>query len=231
MLTLTCQPPRESAASTCQFPPTEPVRRAQSPSREGARANPTAMSCTCWSAPTVAGFRTSRAGDPSASSSSQHQPCPRHPLLEARSTSSRLTSVQTARPRCMPCTSSNTRSLRPRHDDTAHGFTGWRWLSTPSTLRCTRNSPPPTARSACSTRSRSATPATSHGSEQIQQELLDLTIAVASLREQIEPDPTIEIDPADIRDRLSAVTTRFREHQAREADLVYEAIGRDLDES
>ena len=66
--------------------------------------------------------------------------------------------------------------------------------------------------------------------EQVQQELLDLTIAVAFLREQIEPDPTIEIDPADIRDRLGAVAARFREHQAREADLVYEATGRELDE-
>jgi hypothetical protein len=66
--------------------------------------------------------------------------------------------------------------------------------------------------------------------EQLQQELLDLTIAVASLREQIEPDPTIQINPTDIRDRLSTLTKQFREHQAREADLVYEAIEHELDE-
>ena len=66
--------------------------------------------------------------------------------------------------------------------------------------------------------------------EQVQQDLLDLTIAVAFLREQIEPDPTIAIDPADIRGRLGVVAARFREHQAREADLVYEATGRELDE-
>lgn len=65
--------------------------------------------------------------------------------------------------------------------------------------------------------------------QQLQQELLNLTIAVASLRERVEPDPTLEIDAEDIRDRLSAVTKQFREHQAREADLVYEAIGLDLD--
>ena len=65
--------------------------------------------------------------------------------------------------------------------------------------------------------------------QQLQQELLDLTIAVASLREQIEPDPTIEINPTNIRDRLSTVTKQFREHQARQADLVYETIGRELD--
>lgn len=66
--------------------------------------------------------------------------------------------------------------------------------------------------------------------QRLQQELLDLTIAVASLREQIEPDPTIAIDPAHIRDRLSTLTARFRQHQAHEADLVYEATGRQLDE-
>jgi hypothetical protein len=65
--------------------------------------------------------------------------------------------------------------------------------------------------------------------QRLQQELLDLTIAVASLREHIEPDPTIAIDPADIRERLGAVATRFRQHQAQEADLVYEAMGRELD--
>jgi hypothetical protein len=67
--------------------------------------------------------------------------------------------------------------------------------------------------------------------ERLQHELLDLTIAVASLREQVEPDPAIEIHPADIRDRLSTVTRRFRDYQAREADLVYEATGRELDAS
>ena len=65
--------------------------------------------------------------------------------------------------------------------------------------------------------------------ERLQQELLDLTIAVESLREQIEPDPAIALDPTEIRDRLSTLTKQFREHQAREADLVYEAIGRELD--
>lgn len=62
------------------------------------------------------------------------------------------------------------------------------------------------------------------------QELLDLTIAVASLRERIEPDPTIDIDPADVRERLGALTTRFRRHRAREADLIFEATGRHIDE-
>jgi hypothetical protein len=65
----------------------------------------------------------------------------------------------------------------------------------------------------------------------LQQELMDLTIGVASLREQIEPDPTIAIDPTDVRGRLSTLTKRFREYQAREADLVYEATGREIEES
>jgi hypothetical protein len=66
--------------------------------------------------------------------------------------------------------------------------------------------------------------------QHLRQELLDLTIAVASLREQIEPDPVIEIDPEGIRERLSTITQQFRNHQAREADLVYEATGLELDE-
>jgi hypothetical protein len=64
--------------------------------------------------------------------------------------------------------------------------------------------------------------------QQLQQDLLDLTIAVASLRERVEPDPTIEIDPTDIRERLSVVTKLFRQYQAREADLVYETTGLEL---
>jgi hypothetical protein len=64
----------------------------------------------------------------------------------------------------------------------------------------------------------------------LRQKLIDLTIAVASLREQIEPDPVIDINPDDIRDRLAALTREFRQHQAEEADLVYEATGLALDE-
>ena len=64
----------------------------------------------------------------------------------------------------------------------------------------------------------------------LRQELLDLAVAVASLREQIEPDPVIEVNPEDIRDRLAILTRQFRQHQAGEADLVYEATGLELDE-
>lgn len=67
--------------------------------------------------------------------------------------------------------------------------------------------------------------------QRLRQELLDLTIAVASLREQIEPDPVLEINPDDIRFRLATLTRQFRQHQAREADLVYEATGLELDQA
>lgn len=40
-----------------------------------------------------------------------------------------------------------------------------------------------------------AYPSYVHQVQRLQQELLDLTIAVASLREQVEPDPMLEIDP------------------------------------
>ena len=98
-----------------------------------------------------------------------------------------------------------------------------------STPRCIRNSPASTVPYACSMRSRLSHPALIPRIQSLRQELLDLTIVVASLREQLEADPTIEINPADIRQRLGSVATRFREHQAREADLVYEATGRELD--
>jgi hypothetical protein len=62
----------------------------------------------------------------------------------------------------------------------------------------------------------------------LRQELTDLTIALASLREKIEPDPEFGVDPNDIRDRLATITRRFRQHSAREADLIYEATGIDL---
>jgi hypothetical protein len=64
--------------------------------------------------------------------------------------------------------------------------------------------------------------------ERLRQEQLDLRIAVSSLREQIEPDPEFPIDTADIRDRLASIARRYRQHRAREADLVYEAVSIDL---
>ena len=65
--------------------------------------------------------------------------------------------------------------------------------------------------------------------QELHSELRNLIIKVASLRETIEPEPTIAIDPTFIRDRLGELTRQFRDHQAHEADLVYEAIGKELD--
>lgn len=64
--------------------------------------------------------------------------------------------------------------------------------------------------------------------QRLRQELLDLTVAVASLREKIEPDPIRDNDPDDIRTRLAVIAPRFRAHLAREADLVYHATHIDL---
>ncbi len=63
--------------------------------------------------------------------------------------------------------------------------------------------------------------------EALQQALLDLSIATASIREQIEAG--VCIDPDVIRQRLSTLAQQFRARAAKEADLVDEAIGRELD--
>jgi hypothetical protein len=61
--------------------------------------------------------------------------------------------------------------------------------------------------------------------ERLRDEQRNLRIATAALREQIEPDPEVPIDPADVRARLAALATRYRQHCAREADLIYETTG------
>ena len=64
--------------------------------------------------------------------------------------------------------------------------------------------------------------------EALQQAFLDLSIATASIREQVEAD--IDVDPNQIRERLSTLSQQFRTYQAEEADLVYEITGRELDD-
>ena len=68
--------------------------------------------------------------------------------------------------------------------------------------------------------------------ERLRQEYNDIRVALHSLRNQISPPPgpdgAPDIDVADIRDRLSAIARRYRQHRSREADLVYEAINVDL---
>jgi hemerythrin-like domain-containing protein len=66
--------------------------------------------------------------------------------------------------------------------------------------------------------------------QRLRREHLDLRIATAALREQIEPDPEIPIDPNDVRNRLAALAERYRQHRAREADLLYTATGIEIDE-
>lgn len=57
----------------------------------------------------------------------------------------------------------------------------------------------------------------------------DIEASAASLRSQIGTDTDhTHIDVADIRDRLASITNRYRQHRAREADLVYEAVNVDL---
>ena len=56
----------------------------------------------------------------------------------------------------------------------------------------------------------------------------DLRHSVASLRTQISPLPDPVVDTADVRERLASVARRLRQHRAREADLIYEAIDLNL---
>lgn len=67
--------------------------------------------------------------------------------------------------------------------------------------------------------------------QRLHQEHQDLRNAAASLRAQIptrDDDSDLDIDTADIRDRLSALGRRYRQHRARESDLVFEAVNVDL---
>lgn len=66
--------------------------------------------------------------------------------------------------------------------------------------------------------------------QRLHDEHRDLRESALSLRSQIATttDDPAEVDTADIRDRLSGVARRYRQHRARESDLVYEAINVDL---
>lgn len=64
--------------------------------------------------------------------------------------------------------------------------------------------------------------------ERLRREHQDLRDAVASLRLQIDHHPDAVVEVADIRERLAAIARRMRQHRAREADLVYEAININL---
>lgn len=66
--------------------------------------------------------------------------------------------------------------------------------------------------------------------ERLRQEYNDIRVALHSLRGQIGSSArqTGDVDVADIRDRLSDIARRYRQHRSREADLVYEAVNIDL---
>ena len=65
--------------------------------------------------------------------------------------------------------------------------------------------------------------------QQLRYDLLDLAIATASVREQIEADDTFGINAADIRNRIADLTRRIRAHQARETDLIFDTTGLMID--
>lgn len=64
--------------------------------------------------------------------------------------------------------------------------------------------------------------------ERLRQEHEDLRAAANSIRQQIAPASGLDVDTADIRDRLASIARRVRQHRAREADLIYEAVNINL---
>lgn len=64
--------------------------------------------------------------------------------------------------------------------------------------------------------------------ERLRREHDDMVDALRSLREQITPAVNLPVDAADIRERMASIGRRLRQHRAREADLVYEAVNIDL---
>ncbi len=58
-----------------------------------------------------------------------------------------------------------------------------------------------------------------------------LSIAVASIREQLDEHPELPIDTAPIRDRLANLAHRYRQHQTREAELIHAALDIDITDS
>ncbi len=67
--------------------------------------------------------------------------------------------------------------------------------------------------------------------ERLHAEHRDLRSSATSLRSQIAATADTrdaDVDTADIRDRLAAITRDYRRHRAHEADLVYEAVTVDL---
>ena len=64
--------------------------------------------------------------------------------------------------------------------------------------------------------------------EELRRQLLDLRVAVAGLRERIEPDPLLTPDPETLRDHLTCIAREFHRHQADEAALIRDATGLDM---
>jgi hypothetical protein len=62
----------------------------------------------------------------------------------------------------------------------------------------------------------------------LRQEHDDLRAAALSMRQQIAPEGGVATDTAHIRDRLASIARAVRQHRAREADLIYEAVNINL---
>lgn len=64
--------------------------------------------------------------------------------------------------------------------------------------------------------------------ERLRREYADVQQSIMSLRDQLSPNDNVDVDTADVRDRLASVARRLRAQRAREADLIYEAVNINL---
>jgi hypothetical protein len=64
--------------------------------------------------------------------------------------------------------------------------------------------------------------------DRLREEHDDLRAAAASVRHHVAPPAESAIDIAEVRDRLTSIAHRFRQHRAKEADLIFEAVNINL---
>lgn len=71
-------------------------------------------------------------------------------------------------------------------------------------------------------------PEYTHAVIDVRNEQRALRVAIESIREQLDDDADFPIDTTNIRERLAKLANWYRQHQIREAELIYAALGIDV---